>query len=127
MVSSKELKLAYGLAIILFFVGFLSYAAFSSKPPLQPVRIMFQGVAGKVLFDHQTHLGVSGYGIACIDCHHEMEDDEDATPESCSACHEAESEEEDMPNRMDAFHQQCIGCHQDFEAGPTECAFCHIM
>ncbi len=125
MESNKELQIAYGLAIILLVVGVLSYSAFSAKTPDQPVRLMFKCVAGKILFDHKTHTVESGYGISCSDCHHNLEEGE-TKPEACGECHELESQDEDMPNRSEAFHSQCIGCHEA-EAGPEKCASCHVM
>jgi Zn finger protein HypA/HybF involved in hydrogenase expression len=88
MTSKKELRLAYALAIILFVVGVLSYAiaAFSAKTPESPMRLMFKGVAGKVLFDHKTHTGDAGYGISCGQCHHHPEEDE-AALRACGDCH----------------------------------------
>lgn len=127
MNSNKELKLAYGLAIILLIVGVLSFAAFPAKSPDNPIRIMFKSAAGKVLFDHKTHRTADGYGISCADCHHTMEVGETEDVEACGDCHEPESDDEDFPKRSDAFHQQCIGCHEDFEAGPIECSACHII
>ncbi len=126
MTSNKELQIAYGLAIILLFVGVLSYAAFSAKPPEQPVRLMFKCIAGKVFFDHKTHTVESGYGISCSDCHHNLEEGE-TDPQACGECHEPESQDEDVPGRADAFHAQCIDCHKDAEAGPEKCASCHVM
>lgn len=147
MTPKKELKIAYCLILILFFVGVISYAAFPAKTPDQPVRIMYKSVAGKALFDHKTHLDDSGYGIACVECHHHPEEPEEGQtafvpcsnchqtlakgqkyPESCLDCHEAEDlEESEMIKKSDAFHSQCIACHQDVEAGPEECASCHVM
>ena len=145
MSSKSELKLAYGLAVILLIVGVLSYTAFSSKTPDQPVRLMFKNAAGKVLFDHKTHTDDSGYGISCYDCHHHPEDDESAlracsdchlhsdqaeegSLKACMECHESEELEDiDLTNKTDAFHSQYIKCHQEFEAGPAECSACHIM
>jgi len=126
MISNKELQIAYGLAIILLVVGVLSYAAFPAKSPDQPVRLMFKCVAGKVLFDHKTHTSESGYGISCNDCHHNLEEGE-IKPQACGECHESESQDEDMPNRSDAFHSQCIDCHKEGGAGPEKCASCHVM
>jgi len=147
MTPKKELQMAYGMVIILLVVGFLSYAAFSAKTPDQPVRIMFKGVAGKVLFDHKTHTSSSGYGISCSDCHHHPESDEEAAlmacgdchqvpnkdapvPQSCSDCHEPdEIEDVEMSKKSDAFHSQCERCHQDVGAGPEEnrCGWCHTQ
>lgn len=144
MAPEKELQIAYGLVIVLFIVGVLSYAAFSAKPPDEPVRLMFKGVAGNVLFDHKTHTADSGYGLSCKDCHHHPEEDEvdlracgdchslpvkgETVPLACKDCHEPdELEDSEMTKKTDAFHSQCIGCHKESEAGPYECASCHIM
>ena len=126
MTPQKELQLVYGLAIILLFVGALSYAAFPAKSPEQPVRLMFKCVAGKILFGHKTHTAESGYGISCSNCHHNLEEGE-TVPQACGECHETESQEEDMLSRSDAFHKQCIGCHKEAEAGPEKCELCHVM
>ncbi len=131
MTSKRELQIAYGMAIILFVVGFISYAAFSAKSPEQPLRLMFKCKAGKVFFDHQTHLSDMGYGLACRDCHHNLEEGETEGVSPCGDCHEVDSDDEDIVKRMDAFHNQCIGCHKDFEAGPgsgpEECSLCHVL
>ena len=113
------------LAIILFVVGIVCYSAFSAPAPEEPVRIMFKGTAGKVLFTHKTHASETGYGLTCVDCHHTFEEDGGALP--CAECHEPDLEDEDIPKQSDAFHQQCIGCHEDYEAGPMQCASCHVM
>ena len=145
MDAKMELHLAYGLAIVLLIVGVFSYAAFSARAPEQPVRLMYTSATGKVLFDHKTHLADAGYGISCGDCHHHpAEDDsalracgdchlksvaEEAGPaETCLECHDAEEiEDEITAGRPDAFHSQCIDCHQAFGAGPVECAACHVQ
>ena len=156
MTPQKELKLAYGLIIVLLLVGFLSYAAFPAKTPEEPIRKMYKTVAGKVLFDHKTHTSEAGYGLACMDCHHHREEpDEEAEPgdeaepyQSCRYCHQVPAEGETLPKTCndchepdeiedteevlksaDAFHAQCEGCHQEFEVGPAEerCSWCHVM
>ena len=139
--ASKELKLAYGIAIVLLIVGVLSYTAFSGKTPDEPLRVVYTGAGGSVLFDHATHAG--GYDLSCTACHHHPEEpDADAAMPACSACHvapkdgslpkacldchaEDEVGMESVPNSADAFHSQCIGCHQELGAGPVECAACH--
>jgi len=147
MTSKNEIQTAYRLAIILFIVGVVCYTAVSAKvteKTVEPVRIMFKSDAGKVLFTHKVHTSDSGYGLACMDCHHHPEEDEIDTSacgdchqsgdtadlKSCLECHEAdEIEDTEMLKKADAFHGQCITCHQDFEteAGPVECADCHVM
>jgi uncharacterized CHY-type Zn-finger protein len=127
MFSRKELKLAYVLAIGLLAVGAVCYAAFAVQPPDEPLRLLFRTTAGKVLFDHKVHHSVSGYGVSCGDCHHTLSEDEYEDAQSCSECHDPDEGDEEVPKRADAFHQQCIGCHEQFEAGPIECAQCHVM
>lgn len=148
MTPLKERKLAYYLAGILLVVGAICYAGFPVQTPEPPVRIMFHAVAGNVLFAHQTHASETGYGIACNECHHHPEESED-TPLACSACHQIPEEGEKAPQACldchdiseiedsefmksaDAFHAQCIGCHEDFGKGPGEgpeqCAACHVL
>ncbi len=146
MTAKKELQLAYAMAIVLLVIGILSYTAFSAKPPEEPVRIMFKVTAGKVLFTHKVHGAESGYGVDCMTCHHHPEDD-DAALRACGDCHahsektaakkasntcrecheEGDLESEETPKRSDAFHEQCISCHKENEAGPQECAQCHAM
>lgn len=138
----KELKLAYVLAIALIVVGAVCYSV-PARAPEQPLRMMFQSVAGRVLFDHQTHLGEAGYGISCQDCHHHPADGTDTrgcgvchslppegevAPAACFDCHEADViEKSKTTKRADAIHAQCINCHKEFDAGPVECSGCHIL
>ena len=126
MAFKKEQRFAYILAAVLLVVGVVSYAAFPKKTPDRPIRIMFQGIAGKVLFGHQTHTADSGYAISCADCHHTLEAGE-TEAQACLECHEQQSEDPDVPKRSDAFHRQCINCHQEIEAGPKECNACHVL
>jgi hypothetical protein len=126
MVSKNELKMAYGLAIVLFVVGVISYAAFPAKTPERPLRLMFHSIAGKVLFSHKTHTDSLGYGLSCRDCHHTLEEGE-TEASACIECHEPQSDDPSVPKRSDAFHQQCINCHKEIEAGPQECASCHVL
>jgi len=121
MVKKSERTFAYWLAAVLFVVGIICYAAFAKQPPEEPLRIMFKNTGGNVLFDHKEHMSESGYGFACDECHHDLEE-EGARPASCTECHNEDAEE--GPNRYDALHTQCGGCHED-GGGPVECAECH--
>ena len=128
MFTKKELKFAYVLAACLLVVSVASYAAYTQEKPKPPLRVMYKVVAGNVLFDHHTHASEFGYGLSCGDCHHTLSEDEYADAQSCSECHEPEEGDEDVPKLADAFHRQCAGCHEDFEAGPypDECSKCHV-
>jgi len=121
---------AYCLVIVLFVVGLVCYTAFSQNKPEDPIRIMLKSTAGNVLFDHKEHVSEDGYGIDCEDCHHEYdEEDEETKPEACGECHLAEmdeDEDDEGPKRMDAFHFQCNGCHEETDA-PLDCAQCHVL
>jgi hypothetical protein len=138
----RELKLAYALAIALLVVGVVCFSV-PAKVPDQPLRVMFQSVAGRVLFDHRTHLGEGGYGISCQECHHHPSEGTDTrgcgvchqlplegkiAPGACFDCHEAEDmADSKITKRADAFHAQCIKCHKENDAGPVECSGCHIL
>jgi hypothetical protein len=144
MDSKKELRIAYGFAVILLIVGVLSYAAFSAKAPEVPIRLMFKTSAGKVLFQHKLHAASTGYSVSCGDCHHHPEDNESAmracgdchdpsgqktetVVKNCSECHDTEEfEDTKMMKKPDAMHGQCIDCHKEFGAGPVECNECHV-
>ena len=144
MFSKKELKLVYGVAVCLLVIGVISYAAFPLKAPEEPLRVMYTLTAGNVVFNHKMHTADYGYGLSCFDCHHHPVDD-DSSLMACSACHtppaegeavnetcldchdESEIEGTEVVTQADAYHLQCKGCHQDFEAGPTECAGCHAL
>ncbi len=152
MNPEKELRLAYGMAIILFVVGVFCFAAFSAKPPSDsPLRIMHQTGAGKVLFSHTLH--AEDYGASCGDCHHHAPDakkvpkscgachdlpKDGSAPKACGKCHNPDSDYGDLPdvyetggvmNNADAFHNQCGGCHEENGAGPEKasCSACHVM
>lgn len=121
MTSQRDLKTAVLMMIILLVTGIICYASFPPAVPEEPVRIMFQNKAGKVLFTHFVHVG--DYTSDCLDCHHNIDDDETY---NCSECHE-ETGDEDLLSRADAFHDQCRGCHEDLGAGPIECNSCHAL
>ena len=145
MTTPNQLKVALYVAIGLFLAGFISYAAFPPQKPPVPIRIMFGGAAGNVLFSHQIHASDTGYGISCYDCHHHFPVEDISEVSGCGACHlhperdapddhtcydchEAdEVEPEESPKRADAFHDQCIQCHQEYGGGPVECGDCHVL
>lgn len=119
MTSQPNLKISIFVMIVFFVGGIVCYAAFSPPDPAEPVRLMFQNKAGKVLFGHDNH--IYGYGYDdCMECHHNLEDDEIY---NCSECHD-DIGDDYMPKRSDAFHMQCQGCHE-YDGGPVDCNACH--
>ena len=125
MELKKEKIISYYVAAALFLIGVVCYAAFPEKKPEDPVRIMLHSTAGNVLFTHKEHTSENDYGFECTECHHLWEEEEGSKPVKCGECHLEDSEEE--PNRMDAFHQQCIGCHEDDGTAPIDCSACHVL
>jgi hypothetical protein len=127
MFSRQELKRVYGLTVGLLVIAAVSYAAFPPAKPQRPIRIAYETVAGKVIFDHHLHQAPKAYGLSCGECHHTLAPEEYDQAGSCTECHNPEEGDEAMPKRSDAIHQQCIGCHQEYGAGPIDCAQCHVM
>lgn len=102
-----------------------------------------------VEFDHEMHVDVSedcsvchhhttGTGttdLYCARCHNDFEEQDLV---SCQDCHAVEPFSAEVINRqsqqdiyhvdlnglMGAYHQNCLGCHQDVD-GPTGCEDCH--
>lgn len=81
------------------------------------------GEGGK--FDHDAH--GQDLGLACSDCHHEYQEGSGSEPQMCGDCHEPGGSDQGMPNRKQAFHRQCIGCHEDsgVKPGKGDCTGCH--
>ncbi|MFO8083068.1 MAG: cytochrome c3 family protein [Desulfobacterales bacterium] len=148
MTSKKELQLAYGVAIVLFVVGVISFAAFSAKAPDVPIRIVYEGVAGNAMFTHQTHMSEVGYSVDCYSCHHHGEETvsckechlkvENAFAESCLSCHEYEDHEwleAETQNGVSYYSaESCYDCHDNVadmyammqtDAFHGQCIGCH--
>lgn len=141
MTSEKDVKLVLSVAVVLFIVGVLCYAAFPTNPPENPVRIQYRSATGNVLFQHTAH---NRYGINdCFECHHHPGDDNAGLiscnechpaelgrapdPEVCNECHDEEYfEDTEMVSVTEAAHAQCKNCHAGIGAGPLECAECHV-
>ena len=79
----------------------------------------------KGIFDHDVHS--MDMGLACNDCHHNYYEEDGGEPQLCSDCHEPDVEDDFMLGRTQAFHKQCIGCHEDsgVTPGADDCASCH--
>ena len=81
----------------------------------------------------------------CMDCHDDLFEEDDLSTcstchnqadmktydgdyTSCSSCHDKKTEEL-IPTRTNAFHEQCISCHKERDAGPRkpeDCSQCHF-
>ncbi|MCT4535011.1 cytochrome c3 family protein [Halodesulfovibrio sp.] len=125
--------------IALFVAILIAVACYGFLRPAEtaavPMRVLLDNSAGLVVFDHAKH--VDEYGVDCETCHHELLDEadedgnipEDAEPAACSDCHSKVSDDPDVPGLMDAYHQSCMGCHEEIDAGPytqDQCNQCHF-
>ena len=83
------------------------------------------------VFSHgdSPHLGASGYGKACADCHQGgAHHDGSVTAEpSCAQCHDGTLAKSPPASHNDGNHVQCESCHDGMTipAG-GDCAACHV-
>ncbi|MFW6178540.1 MAG: cytochrome c3 family protein [Desulfohalobiaceae bacterium] len=85
-----------------------------TKDKYEPVRFM-----------HSKHASLVQ---DCASCHHYRPQDPEASEtEPCSACHQESFRLEagDRPGLSAAYHQRCMGCHEQENAGPVGCEGCH--
>jgi len=70
-----------------------------------------------------THLDHTDLADDCTTCHHDQEPEDIGL---CSDCHglEYDPTEPEAPDLKMAYHQLCVGCHQQEEA-PLACVDCH--
>lgn len=86
----------------------------------------------KVYFPHDRHnkLAEIDGDEHCSMCHHMWEDgklveDDNSAGIPCSDCHKVGYEHKGAPELTNAYHQQCMGCHDDMGRGPITCGECH--
>ena len=82
------------------------------------------------VFEHDAHNSQAGV-YDCSVCHHVYEDGEKvqgamSVNKECSDCHGVESTQDNSMPLMKAYHEQCISCHQEEDAGPLACGECHV-
>ncbi len=141
--------LAWGMLIAGFFMASPLWGNAGEIPEsleLQSLSELYEGVS----FDHLLHMDMVGN---CAACHHHgtgdpVEDEncarchsysKDTEVVSCGSCHplepfspeylrekemDANRYHRDMPGLKAAYHQSCLGCHNEM-GGPTGCQDCH--
>jgi hypothetical protein len=66
----------------------------------------------------------------CSDCHAKKDmKKHEGTYSPCLKCHQGKKIKQLMPARMNAFHKQCLSCHQELKKGPfgeNSCNKCHF-
>ena len=126
----KTKKLVPFLITVILFVVFMGAVALSIEFGPEKIRIDDTTKATNryigVDFDHSEH--IIGYGITCITCHHEQNEDfVSGSAPKCSICHNADAE----IGFKDSMHKSCVICHIDETAmgktPPMECLDCHIQ
>ncbi|MFW5930742.1 MAG: cytochrome c3 family protein [Desulfosalsimonas sp.] len=140
MSVKKELKFAYGAALVCLVVGIVSYSIIQARSPEEPVRVFYDTTGENVLFDHMTHS--EGYGLECMDCHHKIawEDGDNGDMEiSCGSCHEEDGSYTqalgdegifDHDVHAEDYGLSCTECHhmyddEDSGDAPQNCNACH--
>ena len=97
----------------------------SSQEETLPIRIQLTNKGGTVMFEHAVH--AEEYGLECATCHHAENLQEGVS--RCGDCHNPATAEFNLPDRMAAFHQSCMGCHEEIGSGPygkEHCNQCHL-
>ncbi len=79
-----------------------------------------------VSFDHDAHNKAAHLDEDCTICHHLYEngkliEDEPSAGIPCSECHMDKGKK----GLIKAYHEKCIGCHEQRMRGPVMCAECH--
>jgi len=95
------------------------------SPLLKKGKAPYEDLYGPVRFMHMKHATVVK---DCLVCHHHRPAEADA-PEAvrCSACHQKSfsSKTQGRVGLKAAYHQQCMGCHEEMAEGPVGCMDCH--
>lgn len=79
-----------------------------------------------VEFNHKLHS--EGIPLDCIRCHHDFDkhkNNKGGEGQPCDSCHKSVSSK-GVISLKDAFHRQCIGCHESMHKGPVMCGKCHV-
>lgn len=140
MSSTKKTILLVG-----FFSLFVMYALSAVSAETDSSKTVIKK-RPPVAFTHESHMG----SYECLDCHHKyegdskenvLEEDEltEIEPEAiimldlpkvelngikCASCHNKDNK---IVKSREAFHRQCIGCHEKESKGPVLCGECHLL
>lgn len=83
-----------------------------------------------VHYEHHRLLEDDPEAWSCKVCHELAEGE--TVPGACVDCHDPDEIEGrakimKYQKSADAIHDQCIGCHEDYSAGPVACGECHAQ
>lgn len=82
-----------------------------------------------VKFPHDAHNSAAELEDRCWYCHHmdgsNPSEDDSSEGIACADCHAVDADA-GTTNLMDAYHGQCITCHEEEGKGPIACGECHV-
>jgi len=122
-------KRGVGLLTVLSLTVFLLVTAYSQEDMEFVNNDSFPNPERVVaIFNHEAHNEAAEID-ECNECHHVYEDgiqleDESSEDMTCSECHAIKGSQ-GQPALMQAFHQNCKGCHLSEKKGPIMCGECH--
>jgi len=107
-------------------VSLLFQEVMADKKPPERIPLALEGAKfPPVDLSHPIH--VDKAKIECSTCHHK--DKNPKEPSSCLTCHPVKDPTNNAPIAKDAFHKQCITCHQENVSKgivvPAKCNECH--
>lgn len=99
------------------------------EPAVLPHRKIVNALVDKTRDSKLAGYYHSEQGTLCQGCHHHSPPAE--KPPACSSCHGEKIEADDAfrPGLLGAYHQQCIGCHQNMgieKPAARDCNACHV-
>jgi len=112
------------LLVVLVFAAFVPLAHSQDDA----ILLNHQGI-GKhqrplVEFNHKLH----AEKLDCARCHHDFDafrNNRGGEGQTCDSCHKKKADD-GLLSLKDAFHFQCITCHQPLKKGPVTCGECHV-
>ncbi len=144
--KNKRLLVTAIIGIATLFLAAALYAG-STAPDVIKMQNDYEHTKGIVEFTHKKH--VAEYKAGCGDCHHDENNKpladlkEGDNVQKCIECHNKPGEKpkgknapklsksEKLQYHAEAIHDNCKGCHKDFnkknktKAAPTTCTKCH--
>ena len=124
-------KLVLALAALVFCLPMATTVFSQVEMRYVPAEAYEKLTRPQVTFVHDAHNLEAGIDD-CATCHHVYDDgqlvpDDNSAGVPCSDCHALEGEgiTPEAPGLTEAYHGQCMGCHDTMNRGPITCGSCH--
>ena len=141
----RALLISVAAVVATLFVAAGIYAG-TTAPDVIEMKAGYDHKKGIISFSHKKHS--TEYKAACGDCHHDAQGKpladlkEGDDVKGCFECHNKPgelkgkkakglSDKEKLEYHANALHDNCIGCHKDYnkknktKAAPATCSKCH--